>query len=61
MKLQELAVNVNCDLTVSKETAEACLKLVELFVNSQNNLDVYGHRNDDGSLSLFFKESWKEE
>lgn len=61
MKLQELTVNVNCDLTVSKETAETCLKLVELFVNSHEGLDVYGERNDDGSVSLYFKESWKEE
>lgn len=56
MKPQELTVNVNCDLTVTKETAETCLKLVELYVNSHENLDVYGNRNVDGSLSLYFKE-----
>lgn len=57
----ELTVNVNCDLTVTKETAETCLKLVELFVNSHNGLDVCGNRNDDGSVSFYFKESRREE
>ena len=61
MKKQELTVNVNCDLTVSKETAEACLKLVELYVNSHENLNVCGHSNDDGSVSLYFKEGWEKE
>lgn len=61
MKAQELTVNVNCDLTVSKETAETCLKLVELYVNSHENLNVFGKRNDDGSVSLYFKEGWEKE
>jgi len=61
MKQQELTVNVSCDLTVSKQTAESCLKLVELFVNSHENLDVCGNRNDDGTVTLYFKECWKEE
>lgn len=61
MKSQELTVNVNCDLTVTKETAETCLKLVELFVNSHENLNVCGNRKVDGSVSLYFKESGKEE
>lgn len=60
MKPQELTVNVNCDLTVTKETAETCLKLVELFVNSHEGLNVCGTRNDDGSVSLYFKK-WLEE
>lgn len=61
MTPQELTVNVNCGLTVTKETAETCLKLVELFVNSHKGLDVYGNRNDDGSVSFYFKENRKEE
>ena len=61
MKPQELAINVKCDLTVTKETAETCLKLVELYVNSRKNLNVFGKRNDDGSLSLYFKEGWEKE
>ena len=61
MKQQELTVNVSCDLTVTKETAETCLKLVELYVNSHKNLNVFRKRNDDGSVSLYFKEGWEEE
>lgn len=61
MKPQDLTINVNCDLTVTKETAETCLKLVELYVNSHENLNVCGKRNDDESVSLYFKEGWEKE
>lgn len=53
-------LEVNCSLSVSRETAECCLKLVEIFVNSNKMFRVTVAVNDDGtqSLSLVDYEGW---
>lgn len=60
MAKNSVDIEVNCNLSVSRETAECCLKLVEIFVNSNNLFGVTVAVNDDGtqSLSLVDYEGW---
>ena len=47
-------VEVEAKLTVSRETAEACLRLVSLFINENNNFMVRSttSEKEDGTISL---------
>ena len=59
-KIDSIDVEVNCSLSVSRETAECCLKLVEIFLNSNEYFRIAFAQNDDGtqSLSLVDYEGW---
>ena len=50
-----ITVDVNCNLSVSRETAEGCMKLLELFLSANQQFRVHEDRDDDGKvmLSLF--------
>ena len=50
---KELTIAVDCKLSVSEETAGACLKLVEMFLNSHKGFAIQDAKNDDGTVSLF--------
>ncbi len=54
MKASEITVEVNAKLEVSKSVAEACLKLVEVYVNNNSNIKVMVTRNQDGTESFNF-------
>lgn len=60
MAKNSVDIEVNCNLSVSRETAECCLKLVEIFLNSSKCFGVTVEVNDDGtqSLSLVDYEGW---
>lgn len=45
-------IEVECKLSVSRDTAECCLKLVEIFLNANSNFGIRDKDNDDGTLSL---------
>lgn len=50
-KLEELTVDVKAHWTVSRSTAEACLKMVEMYVNDTGKVLV-GNRQPDGTLQF---------
>lgn len=59
MAKSSVDIEVNCNLSVSRETAECCLKLVEMFLNSNKLFGVTVERNDGTvSLSLVDYEGW---
>lgn len=43
-KFEDITVDVKAKLNIDRETAELCLKLVEIYVNS-NNIDVIAERD----------------
>lgn len=52
MKPTGITVDVNCRLCVSRDTAETCLKLVEMFINSNSSFGIHDVENDDGSITF---------
>lgn len=61
MKGTELTVTVNCELDISKETAETCLQLVEYFINTHKGFYVQDKELPDGTVMLFLQEYPEEE
>ena len=57
MARNSVDVAVNCDLTVSRETAEVCLKLIEYFINTNKRFFLHDASNDDGTISLYLIEN----
>lgn len=55
MKIEDITVGVNCALQVSDSTAEAALKLVEVYLNAHPKLDAIGEKRPDGSVSYRFE------
>lgn len=55
MKVQDITVEVKAKMTVDRKTAEACLKLVEMYVNETNNY-FKCERAGNGELSFSFME-----
>ena len=47
-------LTIGVSLSVDKETAQACLKIVEMYVN-QTGADIIGHKEDDGYLAYHFE------
>lgn len=55
MKVQDITVEVKAKMTVDRKTAEACLKLVEMYVNETHNY-FECERAGNGELSFRFME-----
>lgn len=53
-KVEDITVEVKANMTVDKTTAEACLKLVELYID-QNDVDIIGNTKKDGTIELNFQ------
>lgn len=47
-------ITIGVNLSISDETAVACLKLVELYVNSNPDFDVSVDREQDGTLHFYY-------
>lgn len=43
-KIAELTIGVNAKLCVDRDTAELCLKLVEIYANA-NNVQIMGEKD----------------
>lgn len=56
MKADEITIEVNAKLDVSKSTAEGCLKLVEIYVNNHPNIKILATKNEEGTESYYFEE-----
>lgn len=49
-------INIPIRFDVNKSLASVCLALLETYMNQNPNIDVIGHRGDDGTISLEFTE-----
>lgn len=47
-------LTVGISLSVDEKTAQACLKIVEMYVN-QTGADIIVHKEYDGSISYHFE------
>ena len=52
--LKNVVVEVKAKMTVDRATAEACLKMVELYVNS-NSVNVVADKSEDGELKFRYE------
>ena len=55
MKVSDMTVEVKAQLIVDKETAETCLKMVELYCNQTSSLIIV-NRLVDGTMRLNFED-----
>ena len=51
---EDLTLEVKAKLTVDRATAEACLKMVELYVNS-NGVNVMVDKLENGELNFYYE------
>ena len=51
---EDLILEVKAKLTVDRATAEACLKMVELYVNS-SGVNVMCDRLENGELKFYYE------
>ena len=51
---EDLTLEVKAKLTVDRATAEACLKMVELYVNS-SGVKVMVDRLENGELKFYYE------
>ena len=53
-KLEELTVEVKAKMTVDRATAEACLKMVELYVNA-NSVNLMADKSENGEVQFYYE------
>ena len=51
---KDLTIEVKAKLTVDRATAEGCLKMVELYVNS-NSVNVVAEKSENGELKFYYE------
>ena len=51
---EDLTLEVKAKLTVDRATAEACLKMVELYVNS-NAVNLVGDKSENGEVQFRYE------
>ena len=52
--LENVVVEVKAKMTVDRATAEACLKMVELYVNS-SGVNLMVDRMENGELKFYYE------
>ena len=52
--LENVIVEVKAKMTVDRATAEACLKMVELYVNS-NPVKLMGDKSENGEVQFYYE------
>ena len=52
--LENVVVEVKAKMTVDRATAEACLKMVELYVNN-NGVNLMVDRLENGELKFYYE------
>ena len=50
----EVVVEVKAKMTVDRATAEACLKMVELYVNS-NAVNIVSDKSENGEVQFHYE------
>ena len=51
---EDLTFEVKAKLTVDRSTAEACLKMVELYVNS-NPVNLMADKSENGEVQFYYE------
>lgn len=54
-KIEDITVEVKCNLTVDDETAMRCLRILEIWQDSNRDKIIIGERKADGSTSFSIK------
>lgn len=54
--LDEVVVNVTAKLSVDRKTAEACLKMVEIYINANSDQYIEITKTENGEQEMKFKE-----
>ena len=52
--LEDVVVKVKAKIIVDRATAEACLKMVELYVNS-NGINLMANKSENGEVQLYYE------
>ena len=52
--LENVVVEVKAKMTVDRATAEACLKMVELYVNS-NGINLMVDKSENGEVQFYYE------
>ena len=52
--LENVVVEVKAKMTVDRATAEACLKMVELYVNS-NGINLMANKSENGEVQFYYE------
>lgn len=55
--LEDVVVEVKAKMTVDRATAEACLKMVELYVNS-NAVNLVGDKSENGEVQFHYEPAY---
>ena len=55
MAFHDMMIPVDLKLTVDTTTAEACLKIVELYMNQHPELEIIAHTCDKGRVAYEFE------
>lgn len=55
--LENVVVEVKAKITVDRETAEACLKMVELYVNS-NSVNLVCDKSENGEVQFRYEPAY---
>lgn len=53
--LKDITAEVKCNLTVDDETAMRCLRILEIWQDSNRDKMIIGERKADGSISFSIK------
>ena len=51
---EDLILEVKAKLTVDRATADACLKMVELYVNS-NGINLMADKSENGEVQFYYE------
>ena len=60
-KVADLTIDVKAKLTVDRETAEGCLRMLEWYANDHNELVLMGDRDNDGKIHFYFERAGSKE
>lgn len=55
MASKDIAIKVNCSLTVDKNTANACLRLVQIYLNANSNIKLIQRQAETGETELEYE------
>ena len=54
MKADKITIDVDARISISKETAERCLALIEMYLNDNEDVCISGGaRHENGKVTLF--------
>ena len=54
-KFEDSTIDVKAKIDLDRKTAEACLKLVELYCNANGKI-IIAHKSDSGELEFEFED-----